>query len=156
MNATGATPEKRGQPPKGWPARFLEVLAQTANVWATCRVVGVHRATAYRRRSRDPKFKRDWDLALEDSYDALELAVRKRAQSGSEKPIYEKRRNPDGSFTMVKVDTVYTYHDTLAMFLLKAYRPEKFRENFDYGNLIRDYERSVQSKGPGPARGDRR
>jgi hypothetical protein len=147
MNETSETPKKRTQPPKGWRRAFLKVLAVTCNVGAACRVARVGRATAYRHRHAEPKFARAWDDACEDAADLLELEARRRAVEGVEKPVFYRGE---------RVGVVREYSDSLLMFLLKGCRPEKFRENFDFGNLIRDYARSVESKGVGPARGDRR
>jgi hypothetical protein len=63
---------------------------------------GVSRATAYRFRGHDRAFAEAWDDAIEEAVDMLELEAHRRAIEGS---------------------------DRLLMFVLRALRPEKYREN---------------------------
>lgn len=96
------TPEKAKMPVGDWGPAFLAALAETANVRYSCRQAGIARRTAYDRRDRDEPFRAAWDDALEDACDRLEEIAAGRAESGS---------------------------DTLMIFLLKAHRPEKYRES---------------------------
>jgi hypothetical protein len=89
-------------------------------VAAACRAAGVERATAYR--DRDPRFAAAWDEAAEDGTDLLELECRRRAVEGVDRPVFYKGQ---------QVGTVKEYSDRLLIFLLKANRPEKYRDNFD-------------------------
>lgn len=87
-----------------WKPAFLKALRATGNVSAACRAAGLeHRSTAYDARARNAKFAAEWDEAMEDAVDALEAIARQRASVG-------------GS-------------DTLLIFLLKAHRPEMYRDN---------------------------
>jgi hypothetical protein len=61
----------------------------------------VSRSHVYETRQKDPKFAEAWDQAREDAADSLEAEAVRRARAGS---------------------------DTLLIFLLKAVRPEKYRE----------------------------
>jgi hypothetical protein len=103
-----------------WRVKFLKTLSSTGNVLVSCRVAGVGRATAYRHRERLPKFRAAWDEAVEESTDAMEAEARRRAQNGVEKPVFYQGN---------RVATVKEYSDTLLIFLLKANRPEKYRDN---------------------------
>lgn len=94
------TPKKRA-----WQPAFLSALQMTANVRFSCEAAGIDRSTAYARRHEDPAFALDWADALEDAADRLEGIALERATS---------REHPS---------------DLLLIFLLKAARPEKFREN---------------------------
>jgi hypothetical protein len=102
-----------------WSPLFLEVLAETSNVSAACRAVNVGRTTAYDHRNSNPGFAAAWDEAVETGTDALELEARRRAMSGCEKPVYQGGQ---------LVGMVKEYSDTLMIVLLKAHRPEKYRE----------------------------
>lgn len=95
---------KRGTADKlrDWRPAFLEELASTCNVAEAARVAGVARRTVYQHRETDPEFAAEWEDAVEAGVQALELALRKRAVVDS---------------------------DTAAIFLLKAHRPEVYREN---------------------------
>ncbi len=64
--------------------------------------LGIDRDTVYKRAGRDPQFTAAWAQAREDAIDGLEAEARRRALSTS---------------------------DTLLMFLLRANRPAKYRDN---------------------------
>ena len=100
---------------------FLHVLAQTVNVARACRNAGIPRRTAYDWRDADPDFARRWNDALDDGIDLLEAELHRRAFEGVEKPVWHKGE---------QVGTTRHYSDALAMFLLKAHRPERYRDNY--------------------------
>ena len=84
-----------------WTERFLEVFASTGNVLLSANAAGVSRDAPYKLAKRDPEFAADWARARDDAVDQLEGEARRRALAGS---------------------------DTLLMFLLRAHRPERYRE----------------------------
>lgn len=56
-------------------ARFLAPLLATCNVKAACAAVGLTAASAYAHRGRWPAFARRWDLAIEEGYMRIEIAL---------------------------------------------------------------------------------
>ena len=100
---------------------FLHALADTVNVARACRKAGIPRRTAYDWRDADPDFARRWNDALDDGIDLLEAELHRRAFEGVEKPVWHKGE---------QVGTTRHYSDALAMFLLKAHRPERYRDNY--------------------------
>lgn len=104
-------------------ARFLEALAETANVTLACKACNASRQSAYDRRAADPKFKEQWDVALEIGIAALEDEAHRRAFAGFDEPVFYQGKT---------CGHVRRYSDTLAIFLLKAHRPEKYRERFEH------------------------
>ena len=100
---------------------FLHALTDTVNVARACRKAGIPRRTVYHWRDADPHFAREWDDALEDGIDLLEAELHRRAFEGVEKPVWHKGE---------QVGTTRHYSDALAMFLLKAHRPERYRDNY--------------------------
>ncbi len=94
-----STPKKRHA--GEWRPLFLADLAKNGNVWAACRAAGIDRKTAYNHRDQSPEFAAAWDVALQDAIDILEAVAAERARKSS---------------------------DTLLIFLLKAHRPDKYRE----------------------------
>ncbi len=56
-------------------ARFLSVLRRTCNVKMACVAVGISAAAAYKHRDRWAEFGRAWDVAVQDGYFALEMAL---------------------------------------------------------------------------------
>ena len=84
-----------------WAPAFLAVLRDTCNVRASCLAARISRQAAYIHRDKDKVFRKEWADAMEDGIDKLELIARWRAVLGS---------------------------DLLTIFLLKAHRPEVYRE----------------------------
>lgn len=102
-----------------WKQKFLEELASTCNVRAACVAANIARTTAYAHRHSDVAFAEAWDDALDDALDDLESEARRRAKDGVEEPVFHLGK---------EVAKVRKYSDGLLMFLLKAYRPERFRD----------------------------
>lgn len=109
---TELTPEKRKE-------LFLEYLREKPNITKAARWAGWTRQWVYVLRDEDPDFAKAWDEALEESVDLCEGELHRRAFDGTLKPVYQGG---------VKVGTVREYSDTLAIFLMKAHRPDKYRE----------------------------
>jgi hypothetical protein len=100
---------------------FLSTLDRVrGNVSDTCELVGVPRRTAYEWRDADESFAQRWDAVVDKHMDALESEVYRRAHDGTRKPVYYKGE---------QCGEIAEYSDTLAMFILKGHRPEKYREN---------------------------
>jgi hypothetical protein len=129
-----------------WENTFLRELARTGNVTAACASAGVGRTTAYEHAERHPDFQEAWKQALEAACDALELEARRRAHDGVDAPVIYRgqlcgtwvdaqgRPVAEGTVgaTLVPL-TTRKYSDSLLMFLLKAHRPDKFRERIGKG-----------------------
>lgn len=132
---------------------FCAALAETCNVGRACAAVGVSRQTAYNWRDDVPEFAAAWDRAMKVGVSALEDEAHRRAFTGLDKPLTHQ-----GQFTYLRdfgaidpdtgqryapdlapvlkdangnprMATMKEYSDTLAIFLLKAHNPEKYREN---------------------------
>ena len=84
-----------------WRPVFLQMLRNTGNIRASANAAGVTRPTVYNHKRRSKEFAAAWDDAIQDAVDTLEAIAIDRARKGS---------------------------DTLLIFLLKAHRPEKYRE----------------------------
>lgn len=109
-----------------WVDYFLLSLSECGNVTQAAKDAGIARLTAYRHRDRDPRFADAWDDAIEEAVDRLEAEARRRAIEGVDEPVFYKGK---------PVGRVKKYSDTLMIFLLKAHRPEKFRDNFDLAKI---------------------
>ena len=101
-------------------AIFIRTLAQTGIVGRAATAAGWPRGYAYSVRAGDEEFAKLWDQAVEFATDALEEAARTRAVDGVSKPVYQQKE---------LVGYVTEYSDTLLVQLLKAKRPNEFREN---------------------------
>ena len=100
-------------------ALFFEQLAKTCNVTASAAAIGVSRQHVHHLRRTKPDFAKDWDDALERATDALEYAARTRAIDGYQRPVYQRGE-------LVGYEPCYS--DALMITLLKAHRPDKFRD----------------------------
>jgi len=100
-------------------ALFFDTLAKTCNVTMSARAIGMSRSHMHKLRRDNKDFAKDWEDAEEQATDALEHAARERAIDGYQRPIYQRGE-------LVGHETCYS--DALTITLLKAHRPEKFRE----------------------------
>lgn len=98
---------------------FCAALAETGIVRKACEAVGIARQTAYEWRNEIPEFATAWDKALEIGISALEDEAHRRGFEGIDEGVYHQG---------VLMGTQKKYSDTLAIFLLKAHKPEKYRE----------------------------
>lgn len=114
--------------PREWEELFFYTLTETGNVSQACRIAGISRQTAYDYRETDHIFAWKWEDCLEEACDGLELEARRRAVEGVErKKFSEGRPVMDPATGRQYVEREYS--DTLLIVLLKAHRPEKFRES---------------------------
>lgn len=61
-----------------WRETFIEALAQTSNVTRSAGIAGIEPSQAYRERRENPGFYQNWQLALCEGYDHLEMEVLRR------------------------------------------------------------------------------
>jgi hypothetical protein len=102
-----------------WCERFLRFLAQTGSPTVAVRLTGIDRSTMTKYRARNAQFRRDYKRAKRDAVDAMEHEARKRAVKGTLVPIYQNGR---------RVGYKIERSDALLMFMLRAERPEKFKD----------------------------
>src|SRR5579883_342376 len=101
-------------------AASLAALAAPGSVSRAARLAGVPRRTAYDWRAADEAFGKAWDEALERGTDVLEDEAVRRASEGTLRPVFQGGK---------KVGTVREYSDLLLIFMLKARRPDKYRDS---------------------------
>ncbi len=102
--------------------RFLEVLRATCNVSEAARSCGVERRTAYNHRDADPAFRAAWDEAVEEAIDRLEREAWRRGVEGVDRPVTYQ-----GEITA----SFKEYSDRMLELLLKAHRPEKYKDRIE-------------------------
>ena len=75
-----------------WSKVFLAELAATSNVSASALKARVSTSTAYETRRQNPEFNREWQRALCEGYDHLEMELLHRLRSGEVKPAGTAKR----------------------------------------------------------------
>lgn len=107
------TPEKK--------EAVLDALMDGATMGTAAARAGVHRSTVYRWREADETFEAKLTRALDIGTDALEDEATRRGVEGTERPVFHKGQ---------VCGYVRDYSDVLLMFILKARRPEKYRDRY--------------------------
>jgi hypothetical protein len=101
--------------------RFIEALARTGVVDQACEEVGLSVRSAYNLRNAagGERFARAWSDVLARAADRLLDVAFEQAIMGEEVPIFDQ----DG----VRTGAKRRYNTRMAMFLLRAYHPDRFR-----------------------------
>jgi len=123
--------------------RFLAAYAESGNISAASRTTGISRESHYRWLEEDD-YPLAFQYANDIAVDALEEEARRRAHKGLQRqkfhqgmPIMTECEPNDpqghevewrGEMTWVKPYIEHEYSDTLLIFLLKAKRPDVFRD----------------------------
>ncbi len=110
-----------------WEDVFLEHLAFTYNVVASCKKAGVSRSAAYRKRWENERFAREWDEALEVGAVTLEAEAIRRSVEGVLEPVFYQGE---------VVGHIRKYSDQVLMFLLRGAMPEKYRERHELSGRV--------------------
>jgi hypothetical protein len=115
---------------------WLAAYAETGNMTAAARAADVARTLPYYWQEVDERFVQAMREAAEIAADDLELEARRRAKEGTRKvtPIWRNVPRQFGERIVLVPELVgeveeITYSDTLLIFLLKALRPERYRDN---------------------------
>lgn len=112
------------QTPQRMREAFLAELRKRGNVSDAARVARVGRSTVYQWRGAEPDFAAAWDEAVEYAVDRMESEAYRRAVEGVDEPVFGRvGKDQDG-----EVGVIRKYSDSLMQTLLKAHRPEKYRE----------------------------
>jgi hypothetical protein len=100
--------------------RFLELLIGGSSQHRAASQLGIPRLLVVREAQLDEQFAKDLELALEARVDAIEELAIEFATQGTEKGVYHMG-------VLVDTERQYGPH-ALLQFLLKANRPEKYKE----------------------------
>ena len=110
-----------------WAPVFLGTLMRGTSIAKACKVAGVHETRAFKRRKDDEEFRKAWKDAADIGTDLLEAEAQRRAHHGVLKPVFYKG---------IKVGYERKYSDLLLIFMLKARKPEVYRDNVQTGGTI--------------------
>ncbi|EIZ78281.1 hypothetical protein WSK_3163 [Novosphingobium sp. Rr 2-17] len=102
--------------PRDWRKAFLNALAATSNVTASAKAAEITTSRAYEARRVDPRFYRQWQEALCEGYDHLELSLLQRLREGEVKSAPGVKRG------------VRVFDNAIAFRLLVAHREAAARQ----------------------------
>lgn len=106
---------------------FLNELRVRGNITDAAAAAGMSRTTFYEWRRSDPAFAEAWAEALDEAADTLERETWRRAVEGVEEPVFGRvGKDQDG-----EIGTIRRYSDSLMQLLLRAHKPEKYRERHE-------------------------
>jgi len=128
--AASARPNPARPDYRKWSKPFLNALSATSNVTAAAKAAGVSTTTVYEVRRSNPEFSRQWQEALCEGYELLEMELLRRMREGEVKPATGAKRG------------VRTFDNAIAMRLLAAHqeavsRQRGIRDNRDSAEIIR-------------------
>lgn len=107
------------KPADNWQDIFIAQLAKVPNVTLAARKAKMSRAQVYVTRNEEPDFAARWEDALEQGIDMAEGEAYRRAVDGVLEPVFQGG---------VHVGSVRKYSDGLLQFMLKAHRPDRYRD----------------------------
>jgi hypothetical protein len=140
-------------------AFFLQHLREIPNIARAARLAGFSRQHAFDEKKANPEFAKQWEEALAESLERMELIAHQRAFDGIGKPLtYQGQLTYERDFTAKEIDpetghevfvaphlapykrdvdgkliaiTIPEVSDSLLMFMLRAHLPDKYRERQD-------------------------
>lgn len=115
-----ATPSRSNRGNAEKRQRALDALRSGSSVSEAAKAAGVARETLWKWRQRDEEFAVAYHDAAEEGTDRCEDEALRRAVDGWDEPVWHQG---------VQVGVVRKYDSTLLIFLLKARRPDKYRDN---------------------------
>lgn len=99
---------------------WLEAFRAAGTVTGACKRTGIGRRTVYDWRQRHEDFAIAWADVEEETTERMEREAIRRGMEGVDEPVWHRGE---------EVGAVRKYSDTLLIFMLKARRPEKYRDN---------------------------
>ena len=99
---------------------MLAAYAELGVITHAAAAAGIERSTHWRWMQDDPEYAAKFAEAHEQAVEKLEREALRRAADGWEEPVFHKGE---------VVGHVKKFSDTLLIFMLKAARPEKYRES---------------------------
>lgn len=102
---------------------FIDALADAETVAGAAKIAKLSKTRAHEIKLADPAFAKRWEAAYDTGTEKLEAEAIRRGTMGVRKPVYQGGK---------LVGYVQDYSDTLLIFMLKARRPEVYRERFEH------------------------
>lgn len=116
---------------------FLAAIRKYPNITAAAKAAGISREAHYRRLEDDEKYRVEFERAYSDGIAAIEDEAIRRAVRGVQRPVLyhglpvmipKDPDDPEGGSTPL-METEYS--DSLITLLLKAKKPEEYKERIE-------------------------
>ena len=115
-------------------AAFLTAFRASCTVTQAAKTAGVGRRTHYDWLKADTSYQAQFADLEEEVTETLEREAMRRASEGTLKPVFYQGKT---------CGTIREYSDTFLIFLLKARRPETYRERSDVNSTVRGTLRMI-------------
>lgn len=102
---------------------FLAAYEETGSVVRAAKAAGIQRQLHYRALEKSVEYRTHFEEAEKRFGDALEGHARKLARDGVREPVF---------FQGIKCGSRLKYSPALIIAMLKALKPEKYRERFEH------------------------
>ena len=130
-----------------WEYFLTSLVEHAGNVTRACEDSKINRTSVYMRRSTDDEFERRFQAAKMKGVDVLEDEAVRRAFEGVDEPV--------GFYLGVSQEVKTNYSDALIQFLLKANRPEKYKERSSVETVDRTASEALAGIDLGKLSGDK-
>jgi len=137
-------PKKRRKPPApaDWKERFIASLEEYPVVATALTRAQVSKTHAYDTKAADPEFAEAWRLALETGADKIEQTALEVAHEGD--VVMTCTYHENGALATCKVQQFRSRGFQDRQMMLKAIRPERFRERYEVKQTTGDVDREIQ------------
>lgn len=119
-----------------WMRAFVAVLARTGDVASAARAAKINYRYVYTVRVNDPTFREAWAEAEKVATGLMEQIAIRRATVGEQQTVIRTTEKYDETGTLVErtvvEETQMRRSDALLMFMLRARRPDLYREKVDH------------------------
>lgn len=122
---TTGTPTGVNKTVENWELFFYLLLKYAGNVTRACELSKISREAVYARRNANPEFEARFQEVKAQAIEVMEDEATRRAFEGVEEGIY---------FQGSKIDLKTVYSDGLIQFLLRANKPEKYKDRLSTEN----------------------
>lgn len=127
--------KSRSEKPPLWYKAFLSAFVETGGIYTkACAAARIHPSVPYDAARGDASFAAAWEEARETATDLLEAEAFRRGVEGITKPAISGGKivkDDEGRPVILR-----EYSDRMLELLLKANRPEKYRERIDVSGKV--------------------
>lgn len=115
-----------------WTPVFMEAMVRTGRIIHSCTTAGISRPVFYDAIKKNPELHKAVVQAKRLHAELAEVELARRAIEGTIRKKFDARGNPIIDPETGQQYVEREYHDTLLIFLLKALKPEVYRERLDH------------------------